>query len=128
QITRYVIVDDCGRIVNPLVVDGQAQGSTAQGIGAALFEAMLFDDAAQPLNASLVDYLLPSVLDVPSFEVAHLEHPPPDSVGGFKGVGEGGTVAAPPAVVNAIAAAIGREINEIPVTPEVVLSRIEAAA
>jgi aerobic carbon-monoxide dehydrogenase large subunit len=133
EILRYVIVDDCGRIINPLVVDGQSEGSTAQGIGAALFEAMLFDDDGQPVNGSFVDYLLPSATDIPSFEVLHLEHPPPDSIGGFKGVGEGGTVAAPPAVLNAISAAIGVEINEIPATPELIVTRIatrreEAAA
>jgi carbon-monoxide dehydrogenase large subunit len=127
EIVRYVIVDDCGRVINPLVVDGQSEGSTAQGIGAALFEAMLFDDDGQPVNASFVDYLLPSATDIPAFEVLHLEHPPPDSVGGFKGVGEGGTVAAPPAVVNAVAAAIGVEVNEIPATPELVARLVSSS-
>jgi aerobic carbon-monoxide dehydrogenase large subunit len=126
ELRRYVIVDDCGRIINPLVVDGQSEGSAAQGIGAALFEAMLFDYDGQPLNGSLVDYLLPSATDVPRFELMHLEHPPPESVGGFKGVGEGGTVAAPPAVVNAVAAAIGAEINELPATPELIVSKIRS--
>jgi carbon-monoxide dehydrogenase large subunit len=126
ELVRYVIVDDCGRIINPLVVDGQSEGSTAQGIGAALFEAIVFDENAQPTNASFIDYLLPTATDVPAFEVHHLEHPPPDSVGGFKGVGEGGTVAAPAAVVNAVAAAIGAEINELPASPELVVTRLES--
>lgn len=120
RVVRYVIVEDCGRVVNPLIVDGQAHGSTVQGIGAALLERVVFDDQAQPLTSSLIDYLLPTALEAPPFEVLHLEHPPPESVGGFKGVGEGGTVAAPAAVANAIAAAIGAEVNEIPATPELV--------
>src|SRR5262249_59937769 len=85
EIGRYVIVDDCGRIINPLIVDGQSQGSTAQGIGAALFEAILFDDVGQPMTGSFVDLLLPSATDIPAFEGLHLEHPPPDSIGGVQG-------------------------------------------
>jgi carbon-monoxide dehydrogenase large subunit len=125
RIVAYVIVEDCGRIVNPLIVEGQAHGSTMQGIGAALLESVVFDDMAQPLTSSLVDYLLPTALDAPVFQVLHLVHPPPESVGGFKGVGEGGTVAAPAAVANAIAAAIGAEVNEIPAAPELVASLAE---
>jgi carbon-monoxide dehydrogenase large subunit len=125
RIVRYVIVEDCGRVVNPLIVDGQAHGSTVQGIGAALLERVVFDDQAQPLTSSLIDYLLPTALEAPPFEVLRLEHPPPESVGGFKGVGEGGTVAAPAAVANAIAAAIGAEVNEIPATPELVATLAE---
>jgi carbon-monoxide dehydrogenase large subunit len=126
RIVRYVIVEDCGRIVNPLIVDGQAHGSTMQGIGAALLESAVFDEFAQPLTSTFVDYLLPTSVEAPAFEVLHLEHPPPESVGGFKGVGEGGTVAAPAAVTNAIAAALGAEINRIPVTPELVVSLARA--
>jgi aerobic carbon-monoxide dehydrogenase large subunit len=117
RILRYVVVEDCGRVVNPLLVEGQAHGSTVQGIGAALLESVVFDEAAQPLTTSFVDYLLPTSID----------HPPPDSIGGFKGIGEGGTVAAPAAVTNAIAQAIGAEINVIPVTPELVVSLAAAA-
>jgi aerobic carbon-monoxide dehydrogenase large subunit len=123
---RYVIVDDCGRMINPLIVDGQAHGATAQGIGAALLEQVCFTEDGQPISGSFVDYLLPLATDLPSFEVLHLEHPPPDSVAGFKGVGEGGTVAAPPAVANAIASAIGVEVNEIPVTPELITTLVAA--
>lgn len=122
RIVRYVIVEDCGRVINPLIVDGQAHGSSVQGIGAALLESVVFDESGQPLTSNFVDYLLPTAMEAPTFDVYRLEHPPPDSVGGFKGVGEGGTVAAPAAVTNAISAAIGAEINEIPVTPERVAS------
>jgi aerobic carbon-monoxide dehydrogenase large subunit len=122
RIVRYVVVEDCGRVINPLIVDGQAHGSTVQGIGAALLESVVFDEFGQPLTSTFVDYLLPTAMEAPTFDVYRLEHPPPDSLGGFKGVGEGGTVAAPAAVTNAISAAIGAEINEIPVTPELVAS------
>ena len=126
EILRYVIVDDCGRVINPLLVEGQAHGSTVQGIGAAPLERVVFDENVQPITGSFVDYLLPLATDVPSFEVMHLEHPPPSSIAGFKGVGEGGTVAAPPAVANAIASAVGREVNEIPVSPELITTLISA--
>jgi carbon-monoxide dehydrogenase large subunit len=127
ELLRYVIVDDCGRVINPLIVEGQAHGSTAQGIGAALFERVEYTDGAQPITGSFVDYLLPLATDVPSFKVHHLEHPPPESPAGFKGVGEGGTVAAPPAVANAIAFALGLEVNEIPATPALITGLLEGA-
>jgi carbon-monoxide dehydrogenase large subunit len=117
-ILRYVIVGDSGRLVNPMIAEGQAHGSTAQGIGAALLEQVVFDDSGQPQTGSFADYMLPTATDVPGFVVDHLDHRPVESISGFKGVGEGGTIAAPAAVVNAIANATGREFNATPVTPE----------
>ena len=117
HVVRYAIVGDSGRLVNPMLVEGQAHGSTTQGIGAALLEGVVYDNSGQPLTGSFADYLLPTAMDVPGFSVDHLDHRPIDSMTGFKGAGEGGTVAAPPAVVNAVANALGVELNTIPLTP-----------
>jgi carbon-monoxide dehydrogenase large subunit len=117
----YAIVEDCGRMINPAIVEGQSMGAVAQGIGAALLEHAVYDDEAQPLATSLMDYLLPTAADVPPFVFGHLEHRPPGLPGGFRGVGESGSIGAPAAVVNALVAAIGAELNELPVTPEAVL-------
>jgi carbon-monoxide dehydrogenase large subunit len=118
---RHVVVEDCGRIINPLVVEGQAIGGVAQGIGAALLEEVVYDDDGQLLTGTLMDYLVPTASEVPAIEVHHLERPSPSTLGGFKGVGEGGTIGAPAAVANAIADALsplGVEISELPVTPD----------
>ena len=120
-VRRFVVVEDCGRIINPLIVEGQAIGGAAQGIGAALLEEIVYGDDGQLLTGSLVDYLVPTAAEVPAIEVVHLERPSPTTLGGFKGVGEGGTIGAPAAVANAIAdalAPLGVEISELPVTPE----------
>ena len=118
---RFVVVEDCGRIINPLIVEGQAIGGVAQGVGAALLEEVLYDDDGQLLTGSLMDYLVPTAAEIPPVEVVHLERPSPTTLGGFKGVGEGGTIGAPAAVANAIADALqplGIELSELPVTPD----------
>jgi len=120
-VRRFVVVEDCGRIINPLIVEGQAIGGAVQGIGAALLEEIVYGDDGQLLTGSLVDYLVPTAAEVPAIEVVHLERPSPTTLGGFKGVGEGGTIGAPAAVANAIAdalAPLGVEISELPVTPD----------
>ena len=120
-VRRVVVVEDCGRIINPLIVEGQALGGVAQGIGAALLEEIVYGEDGQLLTGSLMDYLVPTAAEVPAIEVVHLERPSPTTLGGFKGVGEGGTIGAPAAVANAIAdalAPLGIEITELPVTPE----------
>jgi carbon-monoxide dehydrogenase large subunit len=120
-VRRFVVVDDCGRIINPLIVEGQAIGGVAQGIGAALLEEIVYGEDGQLLTGSLMDYLVPTAAEVPTIEVVHLERPSPTTLGGFKGVGEGGTIGAPAAIANAIAdalAPLGVEITELPVTPE----------
>ena len=112
EIENYAVVHDCGRLINPMIVDGQIHGGAAQGIGEALMEEFVYDSEGQLQNASLLDYLLPTSEDVPLFNVEHIESPSIDTVGGFKGVGEGGLIGAVPAVVNAVADALaGLDIN-----------------
>ena len=130
RITAFAVAEDCGRLVNPLIVDGQVHGGVAQGIGAALVEEIVYDDAGQIHSASLVDYLVPTACEVPPITVAHLETESQATLGGFRGMGEGGTIGAPAAIANAIADALsplGIEINELPVTPERLFRLIEAA-
>jgi carbon-monoxide dehydrogenase large subunit len=119
-IIRYVVAEDCGRIINPLVVEGQAHGAVAQGIGGALYESMIYDEAGQLLTASLMDYLVPTAVELVSLELEHLEIPAPGSPNGAKGVGEGGTLAPGAALANAVSNALGVEVNELPLTPELV--------
>ncbi len=129
-VKRYVVVEDCGRVINPMVADGQAHGGVAQGIGAALMEEVIHDASGQVLTASLVDYVVPSAVEIPSIDVIHVEAELPNTVGGFRGLGEGGTIGAPACVANAISdalAPLGIEIMEIPATPERLFRLIEAA-
>jgi aerobic carbon-monoxide dehydrogenase large subunit len=121
RIDRFVVGEDCGRVINPLIVDGQVHGGVAQGIGAALYEEVVYDEQGQIHTASLVDYLVPSACEIPPIDVVHLDTLSPTTLGGFRGMGEGGTIGAPAAVANAITDALsplGIEINELPVTPE----------
>jgi len=130
QMERFVVAEDCGRVVNPLIVDGQVHGGVAQGIGAALYEEIVYDAQGQLHTASLVDYLVPSACEIPPMDVAHIEALSPSTLGGYRGMGEGGTIGAPAAVANAVADALislGIEINELPVTPERLFRLIEAA-
>ncbi len=118
---RYVVAEDCGRIINPMIVDGQVHGAVVQGIGAALSEEVIYDGAGQPLTASLADYGIPVASEVPPITTVHLEGASPATLGGFRGMGEGGTIGAPAAIANAIAdalAPLGGEIFELPMTPE----------
>jgi carbon-monoxide dehydrogenase large subunit len=118
---RYVVVEDCGRMVNPLIVDGQVHGGVAQGIGAALLEEIVYDDHGQLLSGTLMDYVVPSACEIPMMEVHHLETPSPVTLGGFRGMGEGGTIGAPAAIANAIADALvplGIEVAELPMSPD----------
>ena len=121
SVLRYVVVEDCGRMVNPLIVDGQVHGGVAQGIGAALLEEIVHDEHGQLLSGTLMDYVVPSACEVPWMEVHHIETPSPVTLGGFRGMGEGGTIGAPAAIANAVAdalAPLGVEVAELPVTPE----------
>jgi len=130
RVDRFVVAEDCGKLVNPLIVDGQVHGGVAQGIGAALYEEVIHDEQGQITTASLVDYLVPSACEIPSMQVVHLESASPTTLGGFRGMGEGGTIGAPAAVANALAdalAPLGIEINELPVTPERLFRLVEAA-
>ena len=130
RIDRFAVAEDCGRLVNPLIVEGQVHGGVAQGIGAALYEEVIYDEQGQLTTASLVDYLVPSACEIPPMQVVHLESASPTTLGGFRGMGEGGTIGAPAAVANALADALsplGIEINELPVTPERLFRLIKAA-
>jgi aerobic carbon-monoxide dehydrogenase large subunit len=104
-----------------MIVDGQVHGGVAQGIGAALYEELIYDQEGQSNTASLVDYLVPTALEIPRMRVVHIESTSPTTLGGFRGMGEGGTIGAPAAVANAIAdalAPLGVEVNELPLTPD----------
>jgi carbon-monoxide dehydrogenase large subunit len=129
EIVAYVVVEDCGRMVNPMIVEGQTQGAVAQGIGNALYEDFAYDDAGQPLTTTFMDYLIPSTMDVPSVDVVHVETPPAVSVSGFKGMAEGGTIGSTAAVANAVAdalAPLGIEVRELPLTPDRILTLLHA--
>ena len=120
EILDYVIVEDGGVLVNPMIVDGQVFGGTAQGVGTALYEEMPFDTQGQPLATTLADYLLPSATEVPSIRIDHMETPSPYTRFGQKGIGEGGAIAPPAAIANAVndaLAPLGVEITESPLTP-----------
>ncbi len=121
RVLRHAVVEDCGRLVNPLIVEGQTHGAVAQGIGNALYEALVYDGDGQPVTASLMEYHLPTAAEIPSIEIAHVETLPPVSVAGFKGMAEGGTIGATAAIANAVAdalAPLGVEVRELPLTPE----------
>ena len=120
KITRYVVVHDCGTVINPMVVEAQVQGGVAHGIGNAWYEQLIFDDNGQLMNASFMDYLLPTALDVPTVELAHIETPSPLNPLGVKGVGEAGAIPTGAAFAQAVEDALsgsGVEITEIPLSP-----------
>jgi len=130
EILDYVIVEDCGRVVNPMIVEGQACGGAAQGVGTALFEECPYNADAQPLASTLMDYLLPGPTELPSFRVHHTETLSPHSAHGIKGVGEGGAIAPAGAIVNAIndaLAPLGAVLRDIPANLDRVLAAIGAA-
>ncbi|MGA7864128.1 MAG: molybdopterin cofactor-binding domain-containing protein, partial [Stellaceae bacterium] len=128
ELNRYVVAEDCGHIINPMIVDGQVHGAVAQGIGAALYEEVIYDAAGQLLTASLADYAIPTASVMPPIATVHLEAESPSTVGGFRGMGEGGMIGAPAAIANALAdalAPLGAEIFELPMTPERLFRLIE---
>lgn len=128
---RLVCVDDAGTVVNPRLVDGQIAGGLAQGIGEALLERVVHDPFGQPLTGSLMDYALPRADDMPAIELDRMCTPSPFNTLGAKGVGEAGTIGAPPAIVNAVLdalAPLGVEHVDLPLTPERVWRAIRAAA
>ncbi len=128
KILRYVVVEDCGVMINPLIVDGQIHGGTVQGIGGALMEHLVYDENGQLLSQTLMDYLLPTALDAPHIEVHHLQTPSPFTLGGFKGMGEGGAIAPLPALANAVSDALAPleiSIDSLPLSPERIYRLIE---
>jgi carbon-monoxide dehydrogenase large subunit len=126
-VERMYVVEDCGTVINPGIVDGQIRGGAMQGIGAALYERLVYDDEGQLVTTTLVDYQLPTADVAPPFEIAHLETPSSHTYNGAKGMGESALIAAPAAVLNAVNDAIapfGAVIRDIPITPEDVLRAI----
>jgi carbon-monoxide dehydrogenase large subunit len=131
EILDYVVVEDGGTLVNPMIVDGQIYGGVAQGIGTALYEEMPFDTSAQPLASTLSDYLLPGPTEVPALRIVHMETPSPYTEFGVKGIGEGGAIAPPAAIANAVNDALrplgAAELLQSPITPARVLVAIAQA-
>jgi carbon-monoxide dehydrogenase large subunit len=126
EILRYVVSEDCGAMINPMVVEGQIAGGVVQGIGGVLYEHLVYDDAGNPLTTTFLDYLLPTAAEVPSIEYGHLETPSP-TPGGHKGMGEGGAIGAPPCVFNAVADALavrGKRVTDQPLSPSRVLEAL----
>jgi carbon-monoxide dehydrogenase large subunit len=126
RVEKFVVAEDAGRIINPMIADGQVHGGVAQGIGNALLEEIIYDENGSILTATLADYLPPTAREIPPIELHHIETPSPNSVTKAKGLGEGGCIGAPAAVMNAINDALtpfGVEIDEMPATPQ----RVRAA-
>jgi CO/xanthine dehydrogenase Mo-binding subunit len=127
---RYVVVHDCGSLINPLLVDGQIHGGVAHGIGNAFFEQLVYDDQGQLMNASFMDYLLPTAMDVPPIDTDHLETPSPFNPIGLKGVGEAGCIPTGALFAQAVDDALsdlGLEIRDIPLSPDALFNLIEEA-
>ncbi len=128
RVVDYLVVEDCGVIINPMIVDGQVRGGVAQGIAAALYERLRFTDDGQPQSGTFMDYLVPTASEIPPVSIHHLETRCELSETGAKGMGEGGTIGAPAAVLNAVNDALrsfGAQIDHIPVLPEDVIAAIE---
>jgi len=131
ELLDYVVVEDGGTLVNPMIVDGQICGGTAQGIGTCLYEAVPFDSQGQPLASTMLDYILPGATEVPDIRVLHMQTPSPYTEFGIKGLGEGGAVGPPAAIVSAVNDALrplGVEVHDLPLSPERILTAIDGAA
>ncbi|MGK0477020.1 MAG: carbon-monoxide dehydrogenase large subunit [Ilumatobacter sp.] len=129
RLDRYAVSEDCGRMINPDIVEGQIAGGVVQGIGGVLWENMAYDDDGNPLATTFMDYLIPSAPELPAIEYGHIETPS-NTEGGFKGMGEGGTIGAPAAVANAVAdalAPLGVVVTDFPLGPQEVFRMIQTA-
>jgi len=129
ELLRYIVSEDCGPMINPDVVEGQIAGGVVQGIAGVLYEHLAYDDEGNPLATTFMDYLVPSAAEIPSIEYGHIETPSPGP-GGVKGVGEGGAIGAPPAVVNAVADALapfGVTITQLPLSPARIIEILREA-
>ena len=130
ELLDYVVSEDCGTMINPMIVDGQVQGGIAQGIGTALYEEIPYDEQGQPLATTFADYMMPCAPEIPSVRIVHLVYPASTTEYGVKGLGEGGAIAPPAAIANAIADAfreIGASFNETPLTPRRVSEAVDRA-
>jgi CO/xanthine dehydrogenase Mo-binding subunit len=131
RFVRYVVVHDCGVIINPTIVEGQIHGGVAQGIGGAFYERLHFDDSGQLINASFMDFLMPTAVEVPEIEIAHIETPSPLNPLGVKGVGEAGTIPVAALVAEAVEDALapfGVRIYEMPLSPTRIRELLEDSA
>jgi carbon-monoxide dehydrogenase large subunit len=127
-IENYAVAHDCGNVVNPMLVEGQITGGTVQGLGGGLYEAIVYDADGQLITGSLMDYALPIAVEVPAIRIVHQHSPSPLNPLGVKGVGEGGAVAPPVAIANAVCDALapfGVEVNATPVNPERLIRAIK---
>ncbi|MFI5024999.1 MAG: molybdopterin cofactor-binding domain-containing protein, partial [Alphaproteobacteria bacterium] len=127
ELLDFAVAEDCGTMVNPMIVEGQIRGGVAQGVGTALFEEIPYDAQGQPLAATFLDYHLPGAFELPPIKIGHLHNPAAATEYGMKGMGEGGAVAPPAAIANAVRdalAPLGAELNETPLTSERVLTAI----
>jgi carbon-monoxide dehydrogenase large subunit len=130
ELIKHVAVDDCGRILNPMLVTGQQHGGIAQGAGQALFEGMYYDEEGNPITANLMDYAVPAASELPSFDTYNTETPSPLNPLGAKGIGESGTIGSTPAIQNAVIDAVshlGVTHIDMPLTPMTVWKAIQAA-
>ena len=130
RILRYIAVDDCGNMINPLLVDGQVHGGIAQGLGQALYEQAVYDENGQLITGELTDYAIPKCAMMPHIESEHTVTPSPVNPLGVKGVGEAGTIASSPAVVNSVVDALsplGVRHIDMPLTPEKIWRIIDSA-
>jgi len=131
EFLRYIVVHDCGTLINPTIVEGQVHGGIGQGVGGALLEDFTYSESGQPLATSFMDYLLPGATDMPTLEVEHTETPSPNTPAGIKGMGEGGAIAPPAAIGNAIADALspfGVKVTETPLSPNTIWRLLQEAA
>jgi len=130
KLLRYLVAHDCGRIINPVIVEGQIHGGVAQGVGGGLLEEMVYDEQAQLLTGTFMDYLVPTAMELPPIETVHLEYPSPRNPLGMKGIGEGGAISPPAAIANAVEDALtpwGVRVTRTPLGPSVVLGLFERA-
>src|SRR6266850_4795303 len=130
KLLRYVVAHDCGRVINPVIVEGQVHGGVAQGVGGALFEEMVYDETGQLLTGSLMDYAVPKADDLPLIETVHLEYPSPRNPLGVKGLGEGGAISPPAAIANAVEDALapfGVRVTETPVSAARIVALLQNA-
>jgi len=130
ELIDFAVAEDCGTMINPMIVEGQVRGGVVQGIGTALYEEIPYDEQGQPLAATLADYLVPCAAELPAIKIVHMHTPTPYTEYGVKGMGEGGAIAPPAAIANAVRdalAPLGAEVNETPLTPRRVLAAIRQA-
>jgi aerobic carbon-monoxide dehydrogenase large subunit len=130
RLLRYMVAHDCGRLINPMIVEGQIHGGVAQGVGGALLEEMVYDEQGQLLTGTLMDYLVPTAMELPPIETVHLEYPSPRNPLGIKGIGEGGAISPPAAIANAVEDALapfGVRVTRAPLGPDTVRSLLVAA-